>query len=113
MIVIGKATASFPIMNHAAKGAANAATKAAIATLANVMAKEYAAMNVTCNTLGVTAFETDMLQQLPREKVDAVIAGLPLARYATADDILNVIDFFASERSGYVTAQTVFLGGVN
>lgn len=90
-----------------------AATKAAIATLANVMAKEFAPMNVTCNTLGITAIATDMLGQLPRDKVDAVIASLPLPRYATADDILNVIDFFVSERSGYVTAQTVFLGGVN
>lgn len=90
-----------------------AATKAAIATLANVMAKEFAPINVTCNTLGITAIETDMLGQLPRDKVDAVIAGLPLPRYAKADDILNVIDFFASERSGYITAQTLFLGGVN
>jgi 3-oxoacyl-[acyl-carrier protein] reductase len=90
-----------------------AATKAAVSTLANVMAKELAPLNITCNTLGITAIETDMLNQLPRAKVDAIIAGLPIARYAKADDILNVIDFFASERSGYVTAQTVFLGGVN
>jgi 3-oxoacyl-[acyl-carrier protein] reductase len=90
-----------------------AATKVAISTLANVMAKEFAPMNITCNTLGITAIETDMLSQLPRAKVDAVIAGLPIPRYATADDVLNVIDFFASERSSYITAQTVFLGGVN
>lgn len=90
-----------------------AATKAAISTLANVMAKEFASMNVTCNTLGITAISTDMLSQLPKDKIDGVIAGLPLARYAVPDDIFNVIDFFASERSGYITAQTVFLGGVN
>lgn len=90
-----------------------AATKAAVATLANVMAKEFAPLNITCNTLGITAIETDMLGQLPRDKVDAVIAGLPMPRYATPDDIFNVVDFFASERSSYVTAQTVFLGGVN
>ena len=90
-----------------------AACKAAVATLANVMAREFAPMNVTCNTLGITAMETDMLRQLPREKVDAVIARLPMPRYAVDDDMLNVIDFFASERSAYITAQTVFLGGVN
>lgn len=90
-----------------------AATKAAVATLANVMAKEFAPLNITCNTLGITAIETDMLGQLPRDKVDAVIQGLPMPRYATPDDIFNVVDFFASERSGYITAQTVFLGGVN
>jgi 3-oxoacyl-[acyl-carrier protein] reductase len=54
-----------------------------------------------------------MLRQLPREKIDAVIAGLPLSRYASADDILNVVDFFASDRSGYITAQTLYLGGVH
>ena len=58
-----------------------AATKAAVATLANVMAKEFAAMNVTCNTLGITAIETDMLDALPRDKVDALIAALPVPRY--------------------------------
>lgn len=90
-----------------------AATKAAISTLANVMAKEFATMNVTCNTLGITAIGTDMLSQLPKDKIDGVIAGLPLPRYAVPDDIFNVIDFFAAERSSYITAQTVFLGGVN
>lgn len=90
-----------------------AATKAAVATLANVMAKEFAGFNVTCNTLGITAIATDMLDQLPAAKVDAVVAGLTLPRHAQPDDIFNVVDFFASERSGYVTAQTVYLGGVH
>lgn len=90
-----------------------AACKAGLTTLSNILAKEFAAFNVTCNTLGITAIETDMLKQLPRDKIDAVVARLPISRYATADDILNVIDFFASERSGYVTAQTIYLGGVH
>jgi 3-oxoacyl-[acyl-carrier protein] reductase len=90
-----------------------AASKAASITLTGVLAKEFAAYGITVNTLAVTAFETDMLAQLPRQKVDAVIARLPLARYPTANDITNVIDFFASPRSGYITAQTVYLGGVH
>ncbi|MCV2357239.1 SDR family oxidoreductase [Paucibacter sp. B2R-40] len=90
-----------------------AASKAAISTLANVMAREFAAFNVTCNTLAITAIDTDMLAQLPKDKIDQVVAGLPLPRYASPDDIFNVVDFFASERSAYITAQTVYLGGVN
>ena len=88
-----------------------AACKAGIITLANIMAKEFS--GVTCNTLGITAFETDMLKQLPRDKIDKIIANLPVPRYAELDDIFNVIDFFASERSSYITAQTIFLGGIN
>jgi len=90
-----------------------AATKAASMTLTGVLAKELGSYGITVNTLAVTALETDMLAQLPREKIDRVIAGLPLPRLATQDDIFNVVDFFASPRSSYVTAQTVFLGGVH
>ena len=90
-----------------------AACKAGVSTLANVMAKEFSSFNVTCNTLGITAIESDMLAQLPREKIDAIIAGLPVPRFARPEDICNVVDFFASDRSDYITAQTIFLGGVN
>lgn len=90
-----------------------AACKAGASTLANVMAKELAPLNVTCNTLGISGIQSAMLTQLPKDKIAAVIAGLPLPRFAEPDDILNVVDFFASERSSYITAQTVFLGGVH
>jgi 3-oxoacyl-[acyl-carrier protein] reductase len=93
-----------------------AATKAGINTLANVMAKEFSSMNVTCNTLAITAFETDMLRSHTPQaqvKIKEIINNLPIPRMALADDILNVIDFFASDRSSYVTAQIIYLGGIN
>lgn len=90
-----------------------AATKAASMTLMGVLAKEFAGYGITVNTLSVSALETDMLDELPREKVDAVIASLPIPRLATPADIFNVVDFFASPESSYITAQTVFLGGVH
>lgn len=90
-----------------------AATKAGVATLANVLAKELGPLGVTCNTLAISAIESDMLAQLPREKVEAIVEKLPIPRFAAADDILNVIDFLVSDRSSYITAQTIWLGGVN
>lgn len=90
-----------------------AASKAGLATMGNVMAKELAPLNITCNTLAVSAIGTDMLAQLPQGTVDQVVAGLPLPRYAEPDDVFNVLDFLCSERSSYVTAQTIYLGGVN
>lgn len=90
-----------------------AATKAGIATMANVLAKELGPLGVTCNTLAITAIESEMLAQLPRDKVDAIVQRLPIARLAEPDDILNVLDFLVSDRSGYVTAQTIWLGGIN
>ncbi len=90
-----------------------AACKIGMATLANVMAKEFAPMSITCNTLAITAIRTDMLASLPQAKIEEVVKGLPLPRFAEPDDVLNVLDFFVSERSDYITAQTVYLGGVN
>lgn len=90
-----------------------AACKAGVSTLANVMSKEFSSLNVTCNTLGISAIDSDMLAQLPRDKIEEIISNLPVPRFANIDDILNVIDFYAAERSSYITAQTVFLAGVN
>jgi len=90
-----------------------AACKAGQSALANVMAKELAPLNITCNTLAISAIATQMLAQLPQDKIAQVIAGLPIPRFAEPDDILNVLDFLASERSSYITAQTIYLGGVN
>lgn len=89
-----------------------AASKSAINTLANVMAKEFGP-KITCNTLGITAIETDMLKQLPRDKIDAIVNNLAIPRYAEYEDIFNVIEFFASEKSSYITAQVIYLGGIN
>ncbi|MEE9372610.1 MAG: SDR family NAD(P)-dependent oxidoreductase [Saprospiraceae bacterium] len=90
-----------------------AACKAGIGTITNIMAKELSTYKITCNTLGITAIETDMLNQLPREKIDEIIKTLPIPRYATINDIINVINFFCSEKSSYITAQTIYLGGIH
>ncbi len=90
-----------------------AATKAGLQTFNNVLAREVAGWGITCNSLGITAIETDMLAQLPRQKIDAILAGMPIPRIAQPQDIMNVIDFFASPNSSYITAQTVVLGGLH
>lgn len=90
-----------------------AACKAGLEKMGNIMAKELAGFKVTVNTLGISAIETDMLKQLNKEKVDKVVANLPIPRYAKIEDITNVIDFFCSSKSNYITAQTIYLGGVH
>lgn len=93
-----------------------AATKAGIMTLANIMAKEFSNIKVTCNTLCISAIDTDMLHQhseTGQAKIKAIVDSLPVPRMATEEDVTHVIDFFASELSSYITAQTIYLGGVH
>jgi len=91
-----------------------AATKAAQETLSQVLSKEFSSDGITVNTLALSPIDTDMLRASGTpEVVQKVIDGLTISRLAEPDDVLNVIDFFASERSGFVTGQTLFLGGVH
>jgi len=93
-----------------------AACKSGMVTMNNILAKELSSYGITCNTLSITAYETDMLNQhsdVAKEKIKALINNLPIPRIARKEDIFNVIDFFASPNSSYITAQTIFLGGIN
>jgi 3-oxoacyl-[acyl-carrier protein] reductase len=90
-----------------------AACKAGLTVMGNIMAKEFAPFGITVNTLGISAIETDMLRQLPQDTIQGVITRLPLPRPAQPEDILNVIDFYVSDRSSYITAQCLYLGGVH
>jgi 3-oxoacyl-[acyl-carrier protein] reductase len=89
-----------------------AATKAANATLAGIMAKEYARWGITVNTIGLSSVDTEMYRSLSPERQRTFVEELPIPRLATADDIFNVIDFFVSSASSFITGQTLYLGGV-
>lgn len=93
-----------------------AASKSALITISNTFAKELSALNVTCNTLCITAIDTDMLRShndTAKIKIKKIIDSLTIPRMATEEDIINVIDFFSLESSSYITAQTIYLGGIN
>jgi 3-oxoacyl-[acyl-carrier protein] reductase len=96
-----------------AGGSIYAATKAALISMSNVAAKELSPFNITSNTLALSGYPTDMMRALPPDVLDGVINSLVIPRLTIEDDIFNVIDFLASERSSYITAQTIYLGGIN
>lgn len=90
-----------------------AACKAGLQMLSNVMAREFSSLNITSNVIGISAFESDMLQQLDQKNLAKVMEQLPISRKAEAKDITNLLDFFISEESSYITAQTVYLAGAH
>jgi 3-oxoacyl-[acyl-carrier protein] reductase len=89
-----------------------AASKAAVETLTRVLARELAPLGITCNAVGPSPVETDLIGGLPREKIDRLLALLAVRRLATPADVANVVDFFLRPESDLVTGQVVYLGGV-
>lgn len=88
-----------------------AASKSAIEKFTQILAKEVASFNITCNSIGPTIIETDAIKGVPKEKIQRIIESLAIKRMGTFEDIANVIDFFISRSSGYITGQTIYLGG--
>jgi 3-oxoacyl-[acyl-carrier protein] reductase len=91
-----------------------AASKSAQETLVQVLSKEFADWKITVNTLALSPIETSMLRASGTPAViQAVIDGLTIPRLAEPDDVMNGLDFYLSERSGFITGQTIYLGGVH
>ncbi len=92
--------------------AAYAASKAAVVSLTEVLAREFAPLGITVNAVGPTPVPTDLVKSVPKAKMDALLGRQAIKRFGTAEDVGNACDFFLRRESDFVTAQTIYLGGV-
>lgn len=90
-----------------------AASKAAVESLTQVLARELAELGITVNAVGPTPVETDLVRSVPQEKMQRLIARQAIARYGEFRDISNAVDFFIRPESDFVTGQVLYLGGVS
>ncbi|WP_417462389.1 SDR family NAD(P)-dependent oxidoreductase [Kordiimonas sp.] len=90
-----------------------AASKAAINSFTQIAAKDLGAFNITVNAVGPTPIKTDLIRHVADEKIEALVQQQALKRLGNFEDVANVIDFFTSDKSDFITGQIVYLGGVN
>lgn len=88
-----------------------AASKAAVVSLTEVMAREVADLGITVNAVGPTPVPTDLIRSVPKAKMDALLARQAIRRFGEMRDISNVTDFFLREESAFITGQVLYLGG--
>jgi 3-oxoacyl-[acyl-carrier protein] reductase len=95
--------------------ASYAASKAGIIGFTKSVAKELGSRNIRCNAIAPGFVETDMTSYLKEgEAADKYKAGIPLGRFASAEDIANSCLFLASDWGSYITGQTLSVcGGLN
>ena len=89
-----------------------AASKAAIITLTQIMAKEFAGEGITVNAIGPTPVQTDLIKNVPAEKIHRLLNLQSIHRFGEFKDIANVIDFYLNKESDFITGQVIYLGGI-
>jgi len=90
-----------------------AASKAAIINLTEIAARELADFNITVNAIGPTPIPTDLIKNVPKDKIEALLNRQAIKRFGEFKDVVNVVDFFIDEKSDFITGQIIYLGGVN
>ena len=92
--------------------AAYAASKAAVVSLTQIMARELSPLGITVNAVGPGPLDTDLIRTVGKQKMAKLLDQLAMRQTVGAmDDVSNVIDFLIAPESGAVTGQTIYLGG--
>jgi 3-oxoacyl-[acyl-carrier protein] reductase len=93
-------------------GQANYATaKSGMFGFTRTIALELAQGGSTANCVAPGFTRTDMVESVPENVLDRIIAGIPLERLAEVEDIAAVVRFLASEQSSYVTGEVIDING--
>jgi 3-oxoacyl-[acyl-carrier protein] reductase len=92
-------------------GQANyAAAKAGIVGFTKTVAKELARFGTTVNAVSPNA-ETRMIESIPPDRREAIVAGIPLRRFGAPGEMAAAIAFLASEDAGYITGAVLPVDG--
>ena len=89
-----------------------AASKGAVVAFSQVLAHELGSYGITCNVVGPTPIDTDLIRNVPKDKIDRIVQRMAVKRLGNLEDVANVVDFFISPRSDFVTGQVIYLGGL-
>ena len=87
------------------------ASKAAIIGFTKALAKELGPSGIQVNCVAPGVIDTEMNKNLSINEIDSLIEQTPLQRLGAPKDISNIVLFLASEKSNFITGQTIACSG--
>jgi 3-oxoacyl-[acyl-carrier protein] reductase len=101
----------YSFLARAGRGAYGA-SKAGLNSLARTVALEYADQGVLVNAICPGFVDTDLTRQNnPPDRIQEIIASIPLGRLAAEPEIAEVVAFLCSDRNTYLTGQSLAVDG--
>lgn len=93
-------------------GQANyAASKAGMIGFTKSIAQELGSRSIRCNAIAPGFIETEMTATLDEKVVKEWRNSIPLKRGGTPEDVANTVVFLGSDKSAYITGQTINVCG--
>lgn len=87
------------------------ASKAGIIGLTRSLALELGKYNVSVNAVAPGLIDTPLTQNLKKEILEKLIEAQPTKTMGKPEDVANVVSFLASEKTIFVTGQTIYVDG--
>lgn len=87
------------------------ASKAAVIGLTKALAREVAPSGITVNCIAPGVIDTPMNSGFDVETISALKEETPVGRLGTPQEIARAVAFFADEKSGFITGQTLGIDG--
>ncbi|KIN06699.1 hypothetical protein OIDMADRAFT_101349 [Oidiodendron maius Zn] len=87
------------------------ASKAGLHQLSRVLANHLGQRNITSNALACGPFQSKMMAATLKDFGEVIVAGIPLARIGTPQDIAGACLFLSSKAGSYVNGATIALDG--
>ena len=87
------------------------ATKSAMTGLCKSLASELGNLDVRVNVVAPGFIDTKMNNNLSQDEKDEMADITPLKRLGTTQDVAEIICFLASEKSSFITGQTICVDG--
>ena len=85
--------------------------KAGIHGFTMALAQELAGRGVTVNTVSPGYIATDMVKAIKPERLEKIIAGIPVKRLGEPAEIASIVAWLAGEESGFATGADFSLNG--
>lgn len=88
-----------------------ASSKSGIETFTKIFAKELKPFNLQISCIGLTPIETDLIKNVPKEKIQKIISSQPTKKVYSLEDVWKLVDEYIKSKDKTYNGEVRYLGG--